>query len=204
MAVVADSSAVNKAFVRQIEAQFIGWAVHWFNLAVKDIITENRSLIDDLKSITAKLSIPLCWAQMRKLTDLAPVKCQEKSALPWKLCLTATLIFENAFQTSKLQKLTHFCFRDCKIMDVWLFDEQNESAGYNICCSSRAESAVLPSAILYQYSNCSISGTQGLNWCEFANSDILKIQLLRVLLESSRWIVTVNSPKGEDCSWISE
>lgn len=44
---------------------------------MKHIIAKQPTLIDDIKIIMIKLSFPVRRAQLRKLTDMAPVKCKK-------------------------------------------------------------------------------------------------------------------------------
>lgn len=77
MPVIADNCAVNKTVAREMGCQFICYASHLFNLAVKDIIAEHCHLIDDIKAIMIKLRFSVHGAKLRKWTDLASFKCSE-------------------------------------------------------------------------------------------------------------------------------
>lgn len=72
-------------------------ASHRFNIAVKYIISGHRPLIHDTKSIMIKPWLPLWEAKIKKLTDPAPVTCNDTGCSPWRLIFSYTLQFENIF-----------------------------------------------------------------------------------------------------------
>lgn len=107
-----------------------------------------------------RMCFPFGRTYLRKLIDI-------KSELP-----SVKSIFERYIKIREHLSNLDIAQTDVLLLlqpqiQCWHPDEQTESAGYNICCPARAESADLPSAILFRSNNSSNFGIWGLTWCKF-------------------------------------
>lgn len=69
-ALIGDNCATNKSFSRQAGCRFIGCASHRFNLAVKDILSQNEDIVMLIRALIVRLRNLIPSAKLRKLTPL--------------------------------------------------------------------------------------------------------------------------------------
>ena len=70
VAIIGDNCATNLLFSSLAETSFVGFASHRFNLAVKDIISENTHIVNRVHELMKKLRTPISAAKLRQVTEL--------------------------------------------------------------------------------------------------------------------------------------
>lgn len=80
VAVIGDNCSTNRAMSRRIGPTFVGCHSHRFNLAVKDMISEDEDLVQIVRCLMKKLSFQIPAAKLRRLT---PLKSQHANATRW-------------------------------------------------------------------------------------------------------------------------
>lgn len=80
VAIIGDNCNTNRALGRHFNAHFVGCYSHRFNLAVKDVLTNNTLTIEKVQKIMKKLSCQLPAAKLRRFTHL---KAKQNNVTRW-------------------------------------------------------------------------------------------------------------------------
>lgn len=66
MTIIGDNFAVNLSLANNVGCHFIGYASHWFNIALKDKIKANKDLFQKVQALIKKVKYGLLTTRLRK------------------------------------------------------------------------------------------------------------------------------------------
>lgn len=71
---VGNNCSTNQSVTTKLETPLIGYARHWFDLAVGRFLVESEDLISQIQTLMLHLCLPNNAAQLAEHTDLVPVR----------------------------------------------------------------------------------------------------------------------------------